>query len=151
MQNLTNKIVTEISHAPVAAGTTDVTDCNVVDTQGYEGVRFIVGFGTLTAGSVAGIRAQQSDVMASATSLTGGADLEGTAILIADTDDNKMLILDIYRPRERYVQLVIDRATANAVVDFAICEKYGARKLPVTQDADVASAEVFASPAEGTA
>lgn len=151
MQNLTNKILTQIAHAPVAAGSTDVTDCNVIDTQGYEGVRFIVGFGTITTGAVTSIRAQQSDVKASATSLTNGADLEGSGIAVGDGDDNKLVIMDIYRPRERYVQLVIKRATQNAVVDFAIAELYGARKLPVSASSDVASQELSVSPAEGTA
>lgn len=148
---LTNKVETQIVHAPVAAGSSDVTDCDVIDMQGFDGVRFIVGFGAITAGAVTGIRAQQAAAKSSDTALTSGADLEGTAVAIADDADSKLLILDIYKPRERYVQLHIDRATQNAVVDLAIAEKYGPRKLPVAEHADVAAQELHVSPAEGTA
>lgn len=151
MHNLTNKVLTEIAHAPVAAGSSDVTDCKVIDMQNFEGVRFIVGFGAITAGAVTSINAKQADAKSSATALTNGQDLEGTKVTVADDGDSKLVILDVYRPAKRYVQLLIKRATQNAVVDLAIAEKYGAHKLPVTQDADVHAAEVHASPAEGTA
>lgn len=149
--NLSNKVVTSVNHAPIAAGTSNVTDCEVVDTAGYEGVRFLVGFGAITSGAVTSVKAQQAAAQTSATALTSGADLAGTGITVADTDDNKIVILDVYRPQERYVQLHILRATQNAVVDFVVAELYGARKLPVTQDTDVATLEIHASPDEGTA
>ena len=59
----------------------------------------------------------------------------------------------ILRPaiQKRYVQLLIKRATQNAVLNLALAEKYGARILPVTQSTDVSAVEVHASPAEGTA
>ena len=149
--NLTQKVITEIAHAPVAAGATDVTDCKVIDMQNFEGVRFIVGLGTLTSGAVTSINVLQADAKASGTALTAGADLAGTKVAAVDTGDNKVYIVDVYRPTKRYVQLLIKRATQNAVVDLAIAEKYGARVLPVTQDADVGASEVHTSPAEGTA
>ncbi len=149
--NLSRKISTQIAHAPVAAGSSDVTDCNVVDMQGYDGCRFIVGFGAITANAVTSIKVQQAAVKASDTALTSGADLEGTSITVADDGDNKIYIIDIFKPRERYLQLRILRATQNAVVDFAIAERYGARKLPVTAHADVGGGENHVSPAEGTA
>lgn len=148
---LTNEVETQIVHAPVAAGSADVIDCDVIDMQDFEGCRFIVGFGTITAGAVTGIRVQQAAAKTSDTALTSGADLAGTAIVVADTDDNKAVIVDVYKPQERYLQLVIDRATQNAVVDFALAEKYGAKKRPVTKHADIATQEIHISPAEGTA
>lgn len=129
-----------------AAGTSDLTS-EPVDTQGYEGVRFIIGFGAITSTAVTSIKVRQG----TASNMSDGADLAGSAITIADTDDNKIAITEIHRPQERYVDLVTDRGTANAVVDFLIVELYGARKYPVTQDATVISAEVANSPDEGTA
>lgn len=129
-----------------SAGTTDLTS-EYVDTQGYEGVRFICGFGAITSGAVTSTKVQQCDT-------SGGtyADLLGTAQTVADTDDSKIVITEIYKPRERYLKHVIDRGTQNAVVDFLIAELYGARKEPVTQStAIVVGQEVHASPAEGTA
>lgn len=131
----------------VAAGTSDVNS-DIVDTQGFEGVRFILGLGAITTGAVTSAKVQQNDV----NSGTGMADLAGSAITIADDDDNQILISDIYKPRERYVRLAIDRGTQNAVVDFLLVELYEPRKLPITEDsAIVISAEQHISPAEGTA
>jgi len=129
-----------------AAGATDLTS-EFVDTQGFEGVRLICGFGAIVSGAVTGVRAQQCDT-------SGGtyADLAGSAIVVADDDDNQITILDIYRPRERYIKHVVDRATQNATVDFLIAELYGPREEPVAQDtAVVVAQEVHVSPAEGTA
>ena len=149
--NITEKVVTHIAHAPVAAGATDVTDCKVIDMQNFDGVRFVVGFGTITAGAVTSINVKQADAKTSDTALTSGQDLAGTKVTVPDDGDNKLYIVDVYRPQKRYVQLHIDRATQNAVVDLAIGEQYNARKVPVTQNADVNAHEVHASPAEGTA
>ncbi len=80
------------------------------------------------------------------------ADLEGTDVAIADDDDNKLAVLDVYRPQERYVRLVVNRATQNAVIDGVIALQYKGRKAPVTHDVTtVAGAELHVSPDEGTA
>jgi len=128
-----------------AAGSSDATS-EFLDTAGYDGVRFLVGFGAITTGAVTGIRVQQATA-------SGGsyADLEGTAIVVADDDDNLVASIEIVSPRERYLKVVTDRATQNAVVDFLVAELYRASKQPVTQDATIISAEIHASPAEGTA
>lgn len=149
--NLTNKVKTIRAHAPVAAGSSDITDATVIDMQGYEGVRFIVGFGAITSGAATSIDVQQAAAKTSDTALTSGADLEGSKITVADTDDNTLVITDILKPRERYVQVQVQRATQNAVVDLIIAELYGAHKLPVTKDTTVSTQEMHQSPAEGTA
>lgn len=147
---LTNEVRTSIAHAPAAAGATDITDCAVIDMQNYHGCRFIVSLGTITADAVTSIHVKQAAAAASGTALTNGADLEGTSISIADDGDNKLYILDVYRPRERYLQLQIKRATANAVLNLAIAEQYEPRKVPVTKSDDVGSQEIHISPEEGT-
>lgn len=138
--------VVRVSSA-VAAGTTDVT-CDTVDMQGFGGIRFIAGFGTITANAVTSMKVQQGALSA----MTDAADLEGTSVSIDDDEDNMLLISDIYRPTERYVRAIIDRGTANAVVDFVIAELYEPLNQPVTHDATtVADSESHVSPAEGTA
>ena len=130
----------------VAAGTT-VQNSTAVDMSGYEGVIFLASFGALTATQVTSLKAQQG--------LTSGgsfADLLGTLVgPLADGDGNKMLSLDVYRPRERFVRAVINRATANAVIDGVVAILYGPKKAPPAKDATVAFAENHQSPAEGTA
>lgn len=151
MQHLTNKVKTIRVHAPVAAGATDITDSAVVDMANYEGVRFIVGFGAIVAGAATSVKVQQATAKTSDTALTSGADLLGSGVTVLDSEDNTLVVSDIIRPRERFVQVHVLRATQNATVDLIVAELYGARKLPVTQDATVSHAETHASPAEGTA
>lgn len=150
-QHITPHIVTKRLKADgtnfvVAAGAADVTS-EAVDTQGYEGVRFMIGFGAIVGGAATSIKARQGAVA----NMSDGADLAGTAQTVADTDDNKVRIVDIFRPQERYVDLKTLRATQNSTIDFLIAELYGVRKAPVTQDATVAGSELHASPDEGTA
>lgn len=145
--NLSKQVKLQRVENAAAAGTTDLTS-DWVDTQGFEGVMFVAAFGTITAGAVTTIKAQQ----AAASDGTGAADLEGTSITVADDDDNQIAAIDIFRPQERYVALVVDRGTQNAVVDGVIAILYGPRELPTTHDtATVVSVETHVSPAEGTA
>lgn len=130
----------------VAAGTTDVNS-DVVDMAGFDAVRFITGYGAITSGAVTSQKVQQG----AASNLSDAADLLGTGVTVADTDDNKLVISDIIRPAERYLRVAFDRGTQNAVIDFLIAELYRAGSQPVTQDASVATAETHASPIEGTA
>ena len=131
----------------VAAGTTD-QDSDILDMQGYEGVMFIAMFGTLTATQVTAITAQQN----TADSGTGMTDLEGTSVgPLDDADSDKCLVLDVYRPQERYVRCHVDRATANAVIDGIIAIQYNAHSKPVAQGSTISASEAHQSPDEGTA
>jgi hypothetical protein len=132
----------------VAAGTTDQTT-STVDMANYDGVMFIALFGTLTATQVTSIYARQGQ----ASNMSDAADLANTRVgPLADADSNKALVLDIYRPQERYVNLVVDRGTANAVIDGVLAVRYRGRKKPVAQEvASVAFSESHVSPAVGTA
>lgn len=145
--NLLDEIkITRVLNA-VAAGTTD-QNSSEVDMQGWDGVLFVALFGTLTATQVTQIKAQQDTV----TGMAGAQDLAGTLVgPLADGDSNKALVLDVYRPQERFVRCVVDRGTANAVIDGVIAIQYKGRLQPTTQAASVAFAEKHASPAEGTA
>lgn len=127
----------------VAAGTTDQTSSSV-DMQDHEGVMFVAAFGALTATQVTQIKGQQSDDDSTFEDITGS--LVGP---LADGDGNKLLVLDISKPRKRFVRLVVDRGTANAVIDGVTAFLYGPRKYPATQSADVASSEAHVAPAGG--
>jgi len=138
--------ITRVGNA-VAAGTTDINS-SVVDMSGYEGVLFMVLFGTITDTAVTSTKAQQG----AQADLSDAADLAGTGVTVEDTADNQVAWLDIYRPRERYVRCVVDRGTANAVVDGIIAIQYGPMGKPTSHDSStVLGGEVHASPDEGTA
>lgn len=143
---LTKRIKPDGSGWTVAAGTSNVNS-DIVDTAGYDGVRFIIGFGAIVSGAVTSIKLQENDV----NSGTGMADIAGSAITVADTDDNKIAVAEVIRPQERYLRLATLRATQNSTVDFVVVELFQARAMPVTQDTTVVSAEIALTPAEGTA
>ncbi len=143
--NLSNQIkTTRVSNA-VAAGSAD-EDTSSVDMLDYEGVRFEVAFGAIAGSAVTSIRAGQSADDSSF------ADLLGSDITVADTDDNKLFILDIWRPIDRFVRCTVKRATQNSTIDSVVAVQYGPRVSPPTNDSStVGGQEIHTSPAEGTA
>jgi hypothetical protein len=145
---LTNKVKTILCKTAVAAGSSDITDATAVDMAGYEGVRFIFAFGTITAGAVTSVAAAG---LATSSPTPGTDDLLGTKITVADTDDDKLVILDIHRPIQRYVRPFVKRATQNAVVNCIIAELYGSETMPVAKDATVTAQELHVAEPAGTA
>lgn len=143
--NISNQIKTTRVMNAVAAGTTDQNSSSV-DMSNFEGVRFIAAFGAITAGAVTSVKVAQS------ADDTNWDDLLGSAVTVADDDDNQVVVIDVWRPIDRYIRCTIDRGTQNAVIDGVIAEQYGARVLPTTDDSTtVVSREIHTSPAEGTA
>lgn len=131
----------------IAAGSSDETG-GTIDMKGFENVTFIVGFGTIVSAAVTGIRVEQG----AASGMGDATDLEGSAIGVADDDDTSIVAIEIIKPRERYLRVVVDRATQNAEIDFGLAIQSGPRAKPVTHDADtVLGSETHTSPAEGTA
>ncbi len=128
----------------VAAGTSD-QDSSSVDMKSFDAVTFAVGFGAITASAVTSVKLQGSDDDSSF------SDLKGTAISVADSDDNKIVLAEINQPQERYVRCVVDRGTQNAVIDFAVAMQSKSNKAPVTQSSTVLGSEFHQAPAAGTA
>ena len=139
------KVTIGITPANGVAGTTDINGVTL-DMQGFESVLMLVTFGVITGSAVTSIKAQQDTDSAMGTA----QDLAGTAQTIADTDDEKTFYIEIVKPQERYVRLVVDRGTQNAVVASATYIQHRARKAPTTHGTNV-SGETHISPAEGTA
>lgn len=149
MQNLTQRVKTILCKTAVAAGSTDVTDATVVDTAGYDGVRFIFIFGTITTNAVTSI-----GVAGKATNAPtpGTDDLAGSKQTVGDGADDTIFITEITHPQQRYLRPFVKRATQNAVINAIICELYNHNgKMPITQDATVTAVETFDAPAVGTA
>lgn len=120
----------------------------VFDSQGFEGVLMVVKFGDIAAGATTSIKAQQG----AAAAMGDAADLLGTGQAVAEDDDNQIFIIDIYRPQERYLRVVVDKDAANNTEEMAWYIGYGAHKKPVVQTlADEVTYELHVSPAEGVA
>lgn len=106
---------------------------NVVDTLGFRRCTFYCMFGAMDIAMV-GLKLQESDVKASATALTGGADVAGTtfgtsldkytgaaAALPIDTDDNKIVAIDVpLQGRKRYL-LPVATAGDGAAGTYMTC------------------------------
>ena len=148
--NLADNIKIDRVQVAVAAGSTGV-DCDAVDMSGFDGVIFLASFGALTATQVTSIKAQQGNVLAGV-DITDASDLKDTLVgPLADGDGTKVLGLDIVNPLKRYVRCVVNRATANAVIDGVIAIRYAGRKAPQALGVLIKVLETHASPAEGTA
>lgn len=137
-----------------AAGTTDING-SVVDMANFQQVVAVVYMGAITAGAVTSVKWQQGDVVDDAdapTDITDAADLAGTGITIAADDDEEIFTSTLICPSDRYVRIVVDRGTQNAVVASAVYHKFGARTHPTTISVDDSvTFERHVTPAEGTA
>src|SRR4051794_7874092 len=97
--NYSKRTKMEIAISPTngASGTTDINGAAAdLTARGAIGVLFEVAMGAITATAVTSIKAQGSADNSS------WVDLEGTAQSIADTDDEKVFFIDLYRPIHRY-------------------------------------------------
>lgn len=139
------KITSALDHAE---GTAD-REGAVLDMEGYEGVLMVVKFGDIATGATTSIKAQQDTDSGFG---DDPQDLAGTGISVADDDDNQIFVIDVYRPRERYVRVVVDKDASNNAEEMAWYIQYGAAKKPVDNNvADAVTTETHVSPAEGTA
>ncbi len=141
--------VTRVQNA-AAAGTTNL-DGTTLDMQGYDGVMFIYGVGTLTATQATKLKAGGG----AASNGSDKADLAGTGTPqganFADGDGTKLAVLEVFRPVHRYVTPTLVRGTANAVVDFGIAIQFKGSKTPVVNGSTVVATVLAVSPAAGTA
>jgi hypothetical protein len=149
MQNLLNNIKLDYVAAAVSAGSSIDNDSAIVDTAGFDGVIFLSTITDSVDTGVATLTVEQN----TANSTSGMAALAGavaTATSGANDDLNgKLLAVDVYRPRERYVRANRTSATANIAYGECLAILYSGIKVPVAQAAaDVADSAVVTSPAE---
>ena len=135
--------VTRVMNAVAAGQATN--NGSSVDMKEVESVTFICSVGSIASSGTVTLKAQQSS------DDTTFSDLEGTAIAYTDADDNKVAILEITSPRERYVRPVVITATGDGAIDSVVALQASATREPVTQDSTVVGSEQHVAPAEGTA
>lgn len=136
--------ITRVANSAVAAQSE--VDSSILDMAGYDGVIFIAALGDVTANCVLTLKVEQN----TANSTSGMAALTGNATFTAGaTDaDNKMLVVDVIRPKERYVRAALTRTAANAVVDGIFAIQYKASTKPVTADSSVLASATIVDAAE---
>ena len=125
MHDLHNNVKATVAIEPVAAGTTGTGQAgNIIDTQGYGGVEFIVNYGAVTATAATfTVVVKEGDVTGTMTSVAD-ADLLGTEVLASlaagtrtDGTTEKVSKRIGYKGGSRYVQLgIVNTATAGTPV-----------------------------------
>ncbi|MEY2668124.1 MAG: hypothetical protein RJA59_762 [Pseudomonadota bacterium] len=129
-----------------AAGVTKRTS-DILDMQGYDGVLFVAGLGTIIENGTLDVFVEQN----TANSTSGMARLATTTAHTV-TAANALLaksaiVVDVYRPQERYVQCNITPASQNAVILGIVAIRYHGRTKP-TLNSTLLKSTQLASPAE---
>jgi hypothetical protein len=118
-----------------------------LDMSGYQGVLMVVKMAAITTGAATSIKAQCDDN----SGFSSAQDIAGTAITIADDDDNQIFVLDVRNVPERYVRVYLDRATQAAAAS-AVYIQYGPDSNPQVNDVtDKVTTETHIWKAVGTA
>lgn len=149
MKNLLTGVKLSYLKDGVIAGSSIDNDSDIIDMTGFEGVVFITPILDSVATGVATMTVEQN----TANSTSGMAALAGgvaTATSGANDDLNgKVLVIDVYRPRKRYLRVNRISATANIAYGDVIAIQYAARNHPVAQAAaEVAASSIVVSPEE---
>ena len=112
-----------------ASGTSTITT-SVVDMRGFRSVAFVAALGEVLDTSALNLRVKTNS--ASSTSSPTPVQTTGQTAHTADaTDaDNKMLMVDIHEPRQRYVFAELVRGTAAAAVDGIFAILYNGNEGP---------------------
>jgi len=129
----------------VAAGQA-TTVGEIVDTAGYQCARFVYKLGAVTDGAAVTLKIYQG----SDATVSDVAELSGASAAIATTssDSDQFLVIDVIKPRERYLRPTIVTATQDVEIDSAFCFLYNPDVIPVTQPATVDASTLVVSPAE---
>jgi hypothetical protein len=145
-QSLNDDVKISVVMAHQDPGTSDINS-SIIDMIGYDGVMFVAVFSVLSANQATGIAAQEGN-------LSDGSDadfLAGSGVgPLSDTDSNKGLLVNIVRPRKRYVRCVVRRENANAEVSVVIAIQHGPTVKPTVHDASIVAQKVLVSPSIGT-
>lgn len=135
--------------APISVASNTDSNSDIIDMSGWEGVCFVAVVTDSVATGVATLKAEQNTANSdSGMAAISGASAAATCAVNDDIND-KLLIVDVYKPRERYVQAVRTSATANIAFGSVIAILYNGKKAPVTADTSVLAAALVVSAAEG--
>lgn len=130
-----------------AAGQTKRTSA-IIDMAGFDGVIFVADLSTLLETGTLDVFVEQN-VVNSGTGMARLATTTAYTVTAADALKTQSCILvEVYRPLERYLQANITPATANAVITGITSIRYHGVKSPPTRPANVLKSTRLVSPAE---
>lgn len=128
-----------------AAGTTKRTS-SIIDMDGWDGVVFAALLGTTIEGGTVDVFVDQN----TANSTSGMARLATTTVYTVPATPAALtsILVDVFKPKERYLEANITPAAQNAVICGMIAIQYRGHVCPAVQDATVVKATRLVSPAE---
>lgn len=141
---LSDSKITRLSNA--AASGNSAVNSTALDMQGFDAVTFLVALGAVDANTTASVFIEQSSDNNSA---DAWATLADSGVDVGQSDDNKVVALEVLDPQERYLRCCVTRQAT--VVDGIVAIQRAAKLAPVTQSTTVLSATILASPEEGAA
>jgi hypothetical protein len=119
----------------------------IVDMSGYEGALFIFDFGTLIQNGTLTPVIQQGTDSAGA-NMAALAGTEAYTVSAADAAlTHSCLVVDVYKPRERYLRAVITPDVQNAVITGITVIRYNGSQRPDLNTGVLQMTQLF-SPAE---
>ena len=123
---LTDNIMVDVIQAGIAAGQATTASDNI-DMSGWDGVLIIGSAGTITGSGTATLTVGQA-----ATDTTPDALTSAEAVFSTSTDSNKIVLIDILHPLDRYIGTSLVTATANVVWNGTLALRYRGRAVPTT-------------------
>ena len=141
MGNLLKNVAVKQILGYYAAGTTKRTS-DIVDMAGYDGVMFVASLGTIIEAGTLDVFVEQ-DTANATTYMTRLATTTVLTLTAAHATLTKScIIVDVYRPKERYLQCNITPAAQNAVILGIVAILYKSHKAPVAQVATALNAVI---------
>lgn len=126
---------TSIAAALAAAGVTTITG-STIDVSNSLSAVFQVPLGTVSAGQTSTAKVQHGDQ----SDASDMADVSGLSYSLVDGDSNKLILLELVRPRKQYARVVITRSGGNVVLERSTVRTYKQRSQPTSAGSDVAAA-----------
>jgi diaminopimelate epimerase len=120
---------------------------DIIDMQGYDGVLFVAGFGTIVEAGTLNVQVYQDTDSAGGTmaAVAGTAAHTVTAANAALTQS--AIAVDVYKPLERYLEVIVTPATQDAVILGVTAIRYKGKMGP-DANADLLKSTQLISPAE---
>ena len=146
MRNLLNNAkITRVLNRGAGTASATPSKGTIIDMDGYDSVCFVAAMQDVVDTSAVSLRAASAAVSDTAEMALLAGTVGGTATAVSF--DNKLLVLDVVNPPNRYVEAQLFHVTANAPFDGVIAILYNAKRTPTTQDATVVASGTIDSPA----
>jgi hypothetical protein len=126
MRNVLRDSITQRTKLDVAAGVTTPIDGDVFDARGFTNVVHNILVGALVDTQVTVLKAQHGD-LADGSDM---ADIPNATYTLTDTDDDKVVQLELFKITKPYHRVRMTRGTANAALDGILTTGFNDRVKP---------------------